>query len=302
MNRISAWVRSFFGFSRTETNGFLILLPLMLIVLFAEPIYQAWFTSQPLDLTDDSRMLDSLVATWKYESSDSVVNKTLEKNTKVFLFDPNLISAEEFISLGFKKNVANRIVNFRLKGGKFRIKTDLKKIFSIDTSLVITLYPFITLPNAIEKSKPIQLKEQPKTFTKKVETIDINLADTTQLIQLKGIGSKLSLRIIKYRDRMGGFVSQDQLKEVYGLDTLVIKELKTHTFITEEFVPKQININRATEREITALPYIKLPLAKAIVAYRFQHGNYASTDDLKKIALLEALTFEKIKPYLTVKE
>ncbi len=302
MNRIRAWIRSFFGFSRTETNGFLILIPLMLILLFAEPIYQAWFTSQPLDLTEDSRKLDSIVATWKYESKDSVVGKIVAPTTKPFLFDPNLISAKEFVSLGFKENIANRIVNFRLKGGKFKIKSDLKKIYGIDTSRVITLYPFISLPDVIEKSKPIQLKEQFKVIAKKAEIIDINLADTTQLIELKGIGSKLSARIIKYRNRMGGFISQDQLTEVYGLDSLVIKELKAHTFIAENFIPKQININRATEKELSAMPYIKFSLAKAIVAYRFQHGNYSSLDELKKIALLEVVTFEKIKPYLTVKE
>ncbi|MEZ4904304.1 MAG: helix-hairpin-helix domain-containing protein [Spirosomataceae bacterium] len=56
-------------------------------------------------------------------------------------------------------------------------------------------------------------------------TFDINSADTTQLIRLKGIGSKLAARIIKFRDGLGGFASSAQYTEVYGLDSLALSEL-----------------------------------------------------------------------------
>jgi DNA uptake protein ComE-like DNA-binding protein len=142
-----------------------------------------------------------------------------------------------------------------------------------------------------------------KSFGKKensvIEKFDLNTADTTQLIKVYGIGSKLSRRIVTYRDKLGGFVSRAQLTEVYGLDSAVIRELFKKSFIHENFKPRVININTAPEKELGEHPYIKYKLAKAITTYRFQHGAYNSVDDLKKIVLIDNVKFEKIKPYLS---
>ena len=94
----------------------------------------------------------------------------------------------------------------------------------------------------------------------------------------------------------------DQLAEVYGLDSAVINQLKKRTFIRDDFEPRQINVNAADEKELTSIPYIKFHLAKSIAAYRFQHGEFKSIEELKRIALMDDSIFEKIKPYLTVKD
>ena len=301
MNRLKAWIRSLFGFSRTETNGFLILLPMCLIIVFIEPIYQAWFTNIPRDNSTDVALLDSITSKWTFPKSNDTV-AVVSTELKKFKFDPNTISSSELVELGFNMNIAERIINFRAKGGKFRIKADLKKIYRIDTSLVIALYPFCLLPETKGEFKrpQVNLEKQPKR--KSIEIFDVNLADTTSLIKLRGIGSKLAQRIIKYRERLGGFVSTKQFKEVYGLDTVAVTELSTATYISNNFKPRQININTATEKELTSLPYIKFSIAKAIVAYRYQHKQFASVDDLTNITVLEETLFQKIKPYLTVKE
>jgi competence protein ComEA len=303
MSRIRAWVKSFFGFSRTETNGFLILLPFLLVILFIEPIYQAWFTSRPLNISADRQLLDSITASWEFTTkTETRVAARVAEQTNAFKFDPNVSSVREFIELGFKENIATRIVNFRAKGGRFLIKADLKKIYGIDTALVVSLYPLIVLPEKTVRPEQKKLNEQSKPATRNLELIDINQADTSQLVILKGIGSKLSSRIIKYRDRLGGFVSQNQLAEVYGLDSLTVLEIRNNTFISPEFIPRQINVNKATQKELAALPYIKFPLAKAIVAYRFQHGSFTTIDELRGVAVFDEATFTKCKPYLTVKE
>ncbi|MBK7652426.1 MAG: helix-hairpin-helix domain-containing protein [Flammeovirgaceae bacterium] len=98
---------------------------------------------------------------------------------------------------------------------------------------------------------------------------------------------------------MGGFVAIGQLQEVYGLDSVVVNELKNHTFISDGFNPIQISINSASEKELAAHPYITYALAKAIATYRFQHGRFSSVEDLHKIALVDETFYTKIKPYLT---
>jgi len=153
-----------------------------------------------------------------------------------------------------------------------------------------------------EKITPAATHRFPVAATVRSTPFDLNLADSAQLIQIYGIGPTLTLRIIKYRDRLGGFISGDQLTEVYGLDSVVIHRLKKRTFIRDDFKPRQINVNAADEQELHSLPYIKLHLAKSIAAYRFQHGDFASLAELRQIELMDESLFQKIKPYLTVKD
>lgn len=295
MSRIKSWVRSFFGFSRAETNAFLILLPLMLVLIFSEPVYRYWFVRQQNDYSKETKRLDSLMATWKWES-DSVINESVTPVIKSFSFDPNQSTREELADLGFNRSLATRIVNYRLKGGKFFVKRDLMKIYGMDSMHYQRLIPFISLPEKISKektSKKFDTKEKPA-----VAKFDLNQADTSRLVKIYGIGPKLSLRIVSYRDKLGGFIFQSQLQEVYGLDSTVVRELISKSFIEENFQARQVNINSATEKELGVHPYIKYKLARAIVAYRMQHGAFTAVDDLKKLTIIDENTFLRMKPYI----
>jgi competence protein ComEA len=299
MNRLKALIRSLFAFSRGETNGFLILLPLMVILLFSEPIYRAWFVRQPQDFSKESILLDSLVATWKWEKNSS--NEGIILSSQLFSFDPNQSTEDDFIDLGFSSALASRIINYRNKGGKFKIKTDLLKIYGFDSALYKNISSFINLPDNIttisRSSAGALIKESDIAIAKS----DLNTADTSQLIKVYGIGKKLSERIVKYRNRLGGFVSMDQLKEVYGLDSIAIKNVAEKFVIERNHQPVLININIASEKEIGSHPYLSFKLAKAITAYRFQHGHFAKLDDLARVKLVSENDLEKIKPYLTLR-
>jgi competence protein ComEA len=99
---------------------------------------------------------------------------------------------------------------------------------------------------------------------------------------------------------LGGFIAQGQLYDVYGLDSLVIKRLQDASFIEENFKPRQINMNTADEIEFSSHPYIKKFVARVIVAYRKQHGNYQKVEDIRNIKLLQAAEADKLIPYLKV--
>src|SRR5260221_5581814 len=296
MSRLRAWIRSFFGFSRSETNAFLILLPIMAALLFSAPVYRWWLGSRSVDGPENNRLMDSLVASWKWDKPADSVSK---ERPQLFSFDPNTASFDDLKNLGFSDRLSHRIMNYRTKGGTFKVKRDLLKLYGMDSSLVSRLYPLIELP---EKITPAATHRFPVAATVRSTPSDLNLADSAQLIQIYGIGPTLTLRIIKYRDRLGGFISGDQLTEVYGLDSVVIHRLKKRTFIRDDFKPRQINVNAADEQELHSLPYIKLHLAKSIAAYRFQHGDFASLAELSQIELMDESPFQKLKPYLTVKD
>ena len=129
---------------------------------------------------------------------------------------------------------------------------------------------------------------------------DLNLADTTQLKTIYGIGPVIARRIIAYRASLGGFLSNDQLYEVWGLDSTVVNRLTAKSVIAPGFTPNKLAINRCSEQDLARHPYLRTKLARAIVNYRFQHGNFASVDDLKKIGIMEEKIFLRIKPYVTL--
>lgn len=299
MNRLRALIRSVFGFSRTETNGFLILLPLMALVIFSEPLYR-WFTFRhEEDFGATRHRLDSLVATWEFDKpKDSIPATPGEK--ELFLFNPNTASAEELERLGFPKNIALRIQNYRAKGGKFLVKSDLAKIYGIDSGLYRQVLPFINLPESQPPARQTSSAEKILRGEKKL--FDLNVADTTQLKSIYGIGPVLSRRIVAYRERLGGFASFTQLQEVRGLDSTVVARITERAFIHPDFRCTQIRINQADEKTLAAHPYIRPKGARAIVTYRFQHGNFKSIDDLKKIEVLKATDLGKLGPYVNFEE
>jgi DNA uptake protein ComE-like DNA-binding protein len=242
----------------------------------------------------------------KYEKYDS--ESLLSKPVKLSPFDPNQASEAQFEELGIAKWMAKRIINYRNKGGQFRKKEDLQRIYDFPTDLFAKLEPYIALPSKTTNggfaSFPKSLTNTEvkttatlpnKEFFKPV-AFDLNRADTNDLKKLKGIGSKLSARIIKYRDIIGGFYTEKQVNEIFGLDSIVVAEILKYATITNPSL-KKIKINEVTAEEFKHL-YIRPYVAKSVIAYRQQHGNFTSKKDFEPIKLLDAKTLDKLYPYL----
>lgn len=132
---------------------------------------------------------------------------------------------------------------------------------------------------------------------RKIEPVDINEADTSRLIALPFIGSKLAARIVLFREKLGGFVEVAQLSEVYGLQDSVVQKLSPLLTCNKKLI-RQLSINRSSEEELRRHPYIRWEMAKVLVRYRSMHGSFANIDDLKKIDLVEEPWVRKIQPYL----
>ena len=133
----------------------------------------------------------------------------------------------------------------------------------------------------------------------KQNPIDINSADSISLERLPRIGQKLSSRIIRYRERLGGFVSLSQLIEVYGLTDSVVQLISPMLFVAGPYKPKKIAINSLGYQELRAHPYIQHDIAKALLAYRNAHGRLSSIDDVYNIISVGREKAERLSPYLT---
>lgn len=242
-----------------------------------------------------------------YYQYDRVKNKYYgEQQGELFNFDPNTISADDWKKLGIREKTIATIKNYLNKGGKFRKPEDLQKIYGLFPNEYERIAPYIKIEPVAEGNNYTTYPEKRPTGNKPVKIygsrytiVDINKADTTALIALPGIGTKLAARIINFRDKLGGFYSIGQVGETFGLPDSTFQKIKQFLKL-ETGILKKININNATIDELKAHPYIKYSLANPIVAYRKEHGGFTALQDLKKVMIITEETFNKIAPYLTI--
>lgn len=298
MKTISYWIRGYFGFSQKEASGFIILSSLIIITILVPLIYDKMVPSINGTSLSDQKILNNLIAemdTEKELQADASAKQynVINQEAGYFSFDPNLATAGDFEKLGIKKYVAERIIKYRNKGGKFKVKNDLRKIYGFPEAQFKKLQSFIMLPDSSQKTeKKRYVKEIARSF-------DINKADTAQLNKLRGIANVMSARIIKYRDKLGGFVNKDQYKEIYSISELALEELEKKTFIEQDFSPLMLNINLAAPELLSAHPYVGRKFAATIVNYRLHHEKFVTADDLKQMISITPEQVEKLKPYLS---
>lgn len=223
-----------------------------------------------------------------------------------FPFDPNKASETDLLTLGIHPRQVKMILNYRNKNGTFRYKEDLKKIYGFQPEVYTALETYIQLPPRSagkpefqKKPTPYQTAQRPefpqKKFSKEISKFDINTADTTQLKLLKGIGSVISSRIVKFRDMLGGFVSTEQVAETYGVSPEAMDEIRKYAFIKTPV--NKIKINSVSAEKFKH-PYLKGYMGKTIMNYRKQHGRFNSIADLRNIQNLDDAVITKLEPYL----
>ena len=328
-NRLVSLIRDHFGFSQREARGFTVVLLIGVLALLTPFLYRWLIPEKHADTSvADQQKLDSLVAIMRTEevkedngrrsqygnkySSNRDNQRTAERfhEPKPFNFDPNTVSVSGWQQLGLPKYMAERIDKFRSKGGQFRRKEDLLKIYDFPPDLYDQLETYIQLPeragaayanNRPNSSAPtVNSEPERPRYEKPVfelpRPFDINTADTNDLKKLKGIGSGRARQIVKYRDALGGFSSASQFAEIFNIDSISVAELNQYARI--ESAVRRFKINTVTAEELDKSPYLSRRQAEIIVAYRQQHGAFASAEAMRPIRILDAKLIEKLGPYL----
>ena len=228
-------------------------------------------------------------------------------------FDPNALTAEGWEARGVPHFVAGRIVNYGQKAGGFRAKSQVQRIYGLPDSVYQRLAPFMQLPEALPArgagyaaAARFVAGEGGREFEKKahkpahLQPFDLNLADTTQLMQIRGIGRGRAKGLVKYRAALGGYVHENQLADFFMLRDApdLVDSLRKYTFVAAGFAPRPVLINSATFDELWPQPLVGKPLARLIVAFRQQHGPFKTPDDLRQIKILKEADFVKLRPYI----
>lgn len=317
--RILNALQDFFGISRKEARGALVMMVCCAMIIWTPFFLRRWIlpfvpTGSP---PPERKVLDSIALLLEKQQATKFrprkrpvagnepdALKPVE--IKLAAFDPNNASERELMRVGIPAFIARRIEKFRSKGGRFRRKEDLMKIYDFPPELYTRLEKYIVIAEAkpgleggqSSLPKPYSGASARQEVKSSIQPFDINQCDTTALIRLKGIGSKLAQRILKFRDGLGGFYSADQFHEVYGLDSIALSELKRYTRVLSNV--KKININTATSAELGRHPYLRnRKQMQVLINYRTQHGPFHSMEELRNVKVLDEVTMQKIGPYLT---
>ncbi|MFD1469066.1 ComEA family DNA-binding protein [Hymenobacter caeli] len=315
------WVRRYMGYSRAEARG---MVGLLLVLAGALLLPLLWHPAQPQYLpADDQRRLDQLAADLAGNRAPGRADAPREGRAVRYPavarvppgpFDPNALTAAGWEARGVPHFVAGRIVKYRDAAGGFRAKAQIQKMYGLEDSVYQRLAPFMQLPDALPARAPRPAyaaggpgKLPPFASTgkfpgkpKHLQPFDLNAADTTQLMQIRGIGAGRAKWVVQYRNQLGGYVRPDQLGEVFVLRDApdLVDSLRKYTFVRPGFAPQLVNVNTASFDELYLHPYIRKGLARLLVAYRKQHGPYRSAEDLKQIPTLKPADWEKLRPYV----
>ena len=138
-----------------------------------------------------------------------------------------------------------------------------------------------------------------KPYPKEIYTIELNSADTFELQRLRGIGSSFARRIIKYRERLGGFINKSQLLEVWGMDTSRYNAIAEHLSVNPDSIHK-IDLNKVTFKELLSHPYFPFEFTKAIMLYRKEHKRFVQPEELKNIKIIPDSAYRKMRNYVKV--
>ncbi len=309
MKRWAIIWKNLFGISASEYIGFKWLV--LTILLCASGL---WFvhklTYTPYaNYNQDMAKLDSLLALM---DKPAFANRNVNQPITLSYFDPNTATQEELQNVGFPNWLAKRVIKYRVAGGKFYAPKDLLKIYDLPDSLYLQIKNYIRIKTANKSfnktnrrnlraaaAKSLKQIPLPKPNLAILQSFDLNKADTSVLQTVKGIGSKLSNRIVNYRALLGGFISSNQLYQIYKLDSAVIDNLLKVGVIATDFKPQKLNINEASKEQLAAHPYINWSQAKLLIAYRNQHGKFQSLQDLTKVYSINEGWAKKIASYLT---
>ncbi|MDR1864181.1 MAG: helix-hairpin-helix domain-containing protein [Bacteroidales bacterium] len=304
-------LRKYFTFSRSERYGTVLLCGitlLMLVVKICLPYLHADKTSDFSQYEEEIALLRKSVESLQaHENTPAGEAEFHAEKAAYFYFDPNTASDEEWKKLGLNDRQVRNIRNYQAKGGSFRKKEDVKKLYTIPVVLYQSLEPYIriqagakpasaAIPEMTAGAEPVA-----KAPAKNTLRIELNTADSALLTQLSGIGPVWASRIIKYRDLVGGFLNTEQLREIYGMDSVRFTRIKPHIYADSSRIRK-IFVNKATFANLVRHPYLNKQQTNGILYYRKLQHTIKTMDELVKNQILTPEDAEKIAPYISFEQ
>lgn len=295
-------------------------LGVLLLILIAGSVFLLLHRFQPkavepVVVTNDSMRTtfavyqaqqDSLrKAKWKKQYARDTIAICMQQ------FDPNTADSSTLVHLGLKPWQASNMLKYRAKGGRYRKTEDLKRLYGMTDSMYLALLPYVVIDTlAIDQwrdSVRMAADSVPRYVSHKRDTIlNLRTADTTELKMIKGIGSYRAKQIIRYRERLGGFVSVEQLREVKALQPLLTDSLSADTLLAHFFIDSvcvvPLKVNSMRVEQLQRHPYLSFEQARAIYELRRKKIHLKHLDQLRTLDCLTEQDIQRLRPYLSFEQ
>ncbi|MER3318630.1 MAG: helix-hairpin-helix domain-containing protein [Allomuricauda sp.] len=282
-------LKSHFRFNKQERSGIFFFL-LMVIVLQGGYYYVKANPSQ--------KETSFVLNTREQHRIDNLRINQSKASIKIYPFNPNYITDYKGYTLGLSTSELDRLFAFRTQGRFVNSVEEFQTVTQISDSLLNEISPYFKFPDWVGKN---QSSKKKISFVKKEKgTKDLNSATAEDLMEVYGIGETLSERIVKFRDRLGGFLVNEQLYDVYGLKPEVAEKALLKFQVVEVPALDKININKASIEELSQLIYINKSLAFNIIDYRDKNGSFASFQELSNVDAFPTEKLDRIALYLSL--
>jgi len=312
MNRnFKRFWKAYNEYSKSDRNAILILSVLILISVTATVIVKSIHIESKYDYAG----FEELLSEWENQKSEN-------EGKVLFAFNPNTITSESLDSLDLPGNIKRNILNYRNAGGKFYKPDQIRKIYGMNDSIFEIIKEYIVIsaepgnlnPDRNKNKEQIsaisnqykqgekaetEISKESNSFIQPVFTpIELNNADSADLVKLNGIGPVFAKRILKYRDLLGGFYSVSQLLEVYNFPEETFQKIENN-ISADTLLLKKIRLNFAEYPDLIRHPYLNKKQVGALLNFREKNGSFHALEQLISNGLVDNDTFSKLRPYLT---
>ena len=292
-------IREFFYLQKSDRRVVLTLLAVMVVALGI-----IFLTGGERD--GETATGDSLALRQNSKKQSNTYYYVAPKKVERFAFDPNTADSTQLLRLGLQPWQVRNIYKYRAAGGIYREPKDFAKLYGLTVKQYRELEPYIhissdylpasTLVERKQASQSVVRDSSQHHYPVKIretEQVVLNTADTTTLKTIPGIGPYFARKIVQYGQRLGGYVSIDQLDEIEGFP----QEAK-HYLVINQPQTQKLNVNRMTLDELKRHPYINFFQAKAITDYRRLHGPLHSLNELRLSKDFPPEAIKRLLPYV----
>ena len=221
---------------------------------------------------------------WEYVSASPNKDDPFQrKSFPIYPFNPNFISDYKAYKFGMSLPEINRLRAYRQRNLYVNSAEEFQQITQVSDSILQVLRPYFKFPDWVTQARKNSLYPSKNKSSASIVKIDINQATAEDLKKIYGIGDGLSERIIQARQKLGAFVSMEQMNFIWGLRPEVIELLKINFEVSHVPVIQKINMNTCSLKELMQIPYLNYGNAKAILIYRSKSEKPISIEDLSKI-------------------
>lgn len=280
-------IKPHFVFTKQQRSGVFVLL---LLIVVLQCVY--FFTDFTAGESDEKEQ-QGIIAFQQEIDSLALVKKASKYEIRPY--NPNFITDYKGYVLGMSVEEIDRLHSFRKLNKYVNSTKEFQQITKVSDSLLKTMSPKFKFPDWVTK------KNTSNKYSSSYQK-DLNKAEAKDVHKATDLEFKIAYRIVNFRKKLGGFLTFEQLKDVYGLSEDDIKKV-TGKFVLKT-IPniKKININLASASELAELVYINEYMAANIIDERVLREGYKSLDELRYVTHFPVEKLDRIKLYLTINE